>query len=66
MGWLRWFSGSHHGKERTSSSGGHTKTEGFVGKRGGGFTTHYSVRTNSSGRKTAHAGRHTDTSKRSK
>jgi hypothetical protein len=63
MGWERWFSDSHHGKTRSSSSGGRSKTECFVGKRGGGFNILYSVRTNSSGRKTAHAGRHIDKKK---
>ena len=63
MEWLSWLSGSHHGKTRTMSSGGKSKTEGYVGKSDSPFTTHFSTKTNSSGRKTAHAGRHTDKKK---
>lgn len=59
--WTRWFSGSHHGKSRTtSSSGGGSKSEHFVGRKGGGFTSHVSVQTKSNGRRSAHAGQHRD------
>lgn len=64
MGWQRWIGDLFHGKERTGSNGGTTKTEGFIGKIGEGFNTHYSVKTKSSGRRSAHIGTHTDRPKK--
>lgn len=64
MGWLKWGTDSHHGKTRIKKvGGGSTKREGFVGKKGGPFSTHWSVTTKPSGRKSAHIGRHTDKKK---
>ena len=60
MGWFKWSTGSHHGKERTMSSGGRTKTESIFGKTGSGYTNHVSVTTKSNGNKFAMSGPHRD------
>lgn len=60
MGWIRWFFGDNHGKERTTTSSDSKKQEFLVGKRGEAFSSHVSVTTKSDGSKSAHAGPHRD------
>lgn len=64
MPWDKWSSKTHHGKTRSKNvSGGRTKTEGFVGKKGEGFFSHWSVTTKPNGRKSAMVGPHRDKKK---
>ena len=60
MSWNKWSTKTHHGKERTTSSDGKTKTEYLVGKTGEPYSAHVSVTTKSNGTKFAMSGPHTD------
>lgn len=60
MGWFKWKTDTHHGKERTTSSGGSTKREFFVGKTGGGYSSHVSVTKKPNGKSFGMAGPHRD------